>query len=390
MNIPKVAGYFAMWRREDSSTIANKVARLSPIVRRSLLWVGLPTMIAALYFGFVAVDMYESESKYTIQGTDMGTGSALDSLFGALSISTGTTEHDARSVQEYILSRDVLRRLDRQERFIEHHQSTSIDWVSRIPADATFEEAFEYFLKRVDVRYDNQSGVTTLSVLAGSAADAQRFAHAILRYAEEMVNELSERARLDRMEFARKEVVVGEERLAKARQAILELQRMGEEINPAESASAIFNIRTELEAELAKARAELRQLESFMKPEAHPVQSLRQKIVSLEEQIQNENLKLVDPKSQSLSASIARFEPLLLEKEFAEKAYESALTSLELARVEAAQQHRYLATIVAPSAPDEATHPRRLMDTLAVFALALAVFGILSLLIAAVREHASL
>ena len=30
------------------------------------------------------------------------------------------------------------------------------------------------------------------------------------------------------------------------------------------------------------------------------------------------------------------------------------------------------------------------MDTLAVFALALAVFGILSLLIAAVREHASL
>jgi capsular polysaccharide transport system permease protein len=152
----------------------------------------------------------------------------------------------------------------------------------------------------------------------------------------------------------------------------------------------VFNIRTQLEGELAKTRAELRQLESFMKPESHQVQSLRQKIVSLEEQIQNENLKLVDPQSQSLSASIARFEPLVLEKEFAEKAYESALTSLELARVEAAQQHRYLATIVSPSVPDEPTHPERILGILTVFAVALAVFGIVSLFVAAVREHAKL
>lgn len=363
--------------------------RLSSLLRRLLLWVGLPTLAAVVYFGLLATDMYESESKYSIQGSDMRSG-ALDTLLGALPVGAGSNEYDARAVQEYILSRDVLQRLDGEEGFIAHHQDASVDWFARIPADATFEEAYEYYQGLVDVRYDSQAGVSTLTVLATTAADARRFALAILGYAEQMVNDLSERARLDRMDFALQEVAGGEQRLAKARHAILELQREGAELNPQESATAVFNIRTELEGELAKTRAELRQLESFMKPEAHQVQALRQKIVSLEEQVQNENLKLVDPQSQSLSASIARFEPLVLEKEFAEKAYASALTSLEVARVEAAQQHRYLATIVRPSSPDEPTHPERILGILTVFSVALAVFGIVTLFIAAVREHAKL
>ena len=227
-------------------------------------------------------------------------------------------------------------------------------------------------------------------VLLTGLEDARRFALAILRYAEETVNDISERARQDRMKFARSEVHAGEERLAKARQAILELQREGEEIDPTESATAVFNIRSQLDSELSKARAELRQLESFMQPDAHQVQVQKQKIASLEEQIRNENLKLVDGQSQSLSASIARFEPLVLEKEFAGKAYESALASLEVARTEAAQQHRYLAIIVQPSVPDEATHPKRILGVMTVLALAAVAFGVLSLLIAAAREHARL
>jgi capsular polysaccharide transport system permease protein len=368
----------------------NSIAGLSSFVVRLLVWVGLPTLFAVVYFGLIATDQYQSESKYTIQGSDMRSAGSLDSLLGALSTGGGVGEHDSRAVQEYILSRDVLRLLDTEEGFIRHHQDRSIDWIARIPEDATFEEAYEYYDGLVDVQYDSQAGVSTLLVKATSAEDARRFALAILRYAEEMVNELSERARLDRMEFARREVAAGETRLANARQAVLQLQREGEEINPVESATAVFNIRSQLEGELANARAELRQLESFMQPDAHQVQVLRQRIASLAEQIRNENLKLVDTQSQSLSASIARFEPFVLEKEFAEKAYESALASLEMARTEAAQQHRYLATIVTPSVPDEATHPRRLRGVVTVFALALVAFATVSLLIAAAREHARL
>lgn len=357
---------------------------------QALVWIGVPTLAGVLYFAVMATDLFESESKYTIQGADFRSAGAIDSLFGALGSGGAVSEHDARTVQEYIMSRDVLRRLDREEGFVAHFSDPALDLVRRIPSDATFEEAFEHYLAVVDVRYDTRSGVSTLRVKAATADDARRFSLAILRYAEQMVNDMSERARLDRMEFARREVIAGERRLADARYAILEIQREGAEIDPKESASAVMTIRTQLDAELSKARAELRQTESFMRPDSHQVQVLKQRIASLEEQIARENLKLVDPQSSSLSATIARFEPLVLEKEFAEKAYESALASLEVARTEAAQQHRYLTIVVSPSAPDQPTHPQRLLGMLAVFALSAVAFGIFSLLIAAAREHARL
>ena len=45
----------------------------------------------------------------------MRSAGSLDSLIGALSVSGGSNEYDARAVREYILSRDVLRRLDIEE-----------------------------------------------------------------------------------------------------------------------------------------------------------------------------------------------------------------------------------------------------------------------------------
>ena len=79
-----------------------------------------------------------------------------------------------------------------------------------------------------------------------------------------------------------------------------------------------------------------------------------------------------------------------IEKEFAQKAYESALTALELARSDAARQHRYLATIANPIKPDEATYPRRIMGVFTVFVLSFLLMGIGTLVAAAVREHSRL
>ncbi len=356
------------------------------LLAKFLLWVGIPTLLGGIYLGFVATDLFQSESRYVIQTANGATSISLDSILGELP--GNGSDRDALAVRDYILSRDVLRRLDREHGFIAHFRNAEVDWFTRIGPDESFEDIYKYYLTKVGVQYDNQSGVSILTVKALSADKAAEFASAILRYGEEMVNRLSERARRDRMAFARKEVADSEARLARARNAILSLQSSGEEINPAESAAAVLAIRNELETELAKARAELGALKAFMQPDAHKVVFLKQKIESLREQIEKENRRLVDPSQQGLSAVIARFEPLLIEKEFAEKAYASALTSLELARTEAAQQHRYLAVIVTPSRPDESTHPKRLLGVVTVFFVSLAVFGIGSLLIAAVREHA--
>ena len=89
----------------------------------------------------------------------------------------------------------------------------------------------------------------------------------------------------------------------------------------------------------------------------------------------------------SLASKAAEYERLALEREFADKQLAGALASLELARNEAQRQQLYLETIAKPSLPDGPMYPRRLRGVLTTFVLGLVAWGILSMLLAGVREH---
>lgn len=364
-------------------------ARARRLAVRFGMFVGLPTLLAALYFGFVASDQFESISPFTVQSAEGHASFGLESLVGV--VPGAGNSRDALSVREYILSRDVLLRLDREHGLLTHFKDPNVDFWARLPEDATIEEAFEYYLDMVEVHYDTMSSVLTLRVKAFSADKAQEFAQAILAYSEEMVNDLAERARIDSVAFAERQVMKAEQRLTKAREALLELQGEGAELNPEQSATATLTIRSELQGELAKARTELSQARAFMRGDAPKVIALTQKVNSLVRQIDRQNKSLLEPKDgESMPATLAKFEKTMLEKEFAQATYATALGALEVAHAEAGRQHRYLATIAQPSLPDESTYPRRIYGTVTVFAIALALFAMLSLLIAAVREHARL
>lgn len=354
---------------------------------RFFSFVGIPVLLAALYFVFFASDQFESVSPFTVQSAEGQGAMGLESLIGV--VPGAGSSRDAYSVREYILSRDVLRKLDTDHQWIAHYQSNEADWLSRLPADATFEEAFEYYQDKVAVHYDSMSGVLTLQVRAFSSTAAQAFAQAILGYSEVMVNDLADRARKDSVSFAKQQVQQAETRLGRARRTVLELQGEGAELNPEQSAAAALTIRSELEGELARARAELSQARAFMRRDAPKVIALAQRVQSLQQQIKRQSRRLIDPEAgKGMHTALAKFESAFLEKEFSQAAYASALKALELALAEAGRQHRYLATIAAPSLPDEATYPRRAYGVLTVFAVALAAFAVGSLLVAAVREHA--
>ena len=83
----------------------------------------------------------------------------------------------------------------------------------------------------------------------------------------------------------------------------------------------------------------------------------------------------------------AEYQRLALESAFAEKQLASVLASLEEARNEAQRQLLYLETIAKPSLPDEAVYPKRFRGVINTFVLGLVAWGILSMLIAGVKEH---
>jgi len=354
-------------------------------------FVVVPTLLSGIYYGAFASDQFESYAQFTVQSSDSRPALGVEGILVGLATGTSGAAHDALAIRDYVLSRDMLMRLDREHAFIAHFKDSQRDFVSRLRHDASFEESFDYFGHKVYADYDQVSGSVTLRVRAFSADKARELAQSVLSYSEEMVNKLSERERRDRTAYAEGDVKRAETRLVEARKAVVALQQKHGDISPLETASAAMEIRTALEGELAKARAELMQLKSFMKEDAPQVLAANEKVKSLSAQVAGESRRLVDPnQSKGLNASLADFDAAMVEKEFAQKAYESALANLELARADAARQHRYIAIIASPSKPDESTYPHRLRSVLTAFVLSFLLLGVGSLLTAAVREHARL
>lgn len=356
---------------------------------RLTLFVALPTLLAAIYYGLIASPQFESHAVFTVQSSEMRPSLGVEGLLAGMV--SGGGGHDALAVRDYVLSRDMLARLDKEHGCIAHYKNPSEDLLSRLRESASFEDAYEYFGHKVSADYEQSTGSISLRVRAFSSDKAVELSRTILAYSEEMVNKLSERERLDSTKYAESDVKKAEERLGRAREKIVELQQKHADFNPLQTAAAAMEVRTHLEGELAKARAELMQLKSFMKADAPQVLAAEEKVKSLSAQVSDESRRLVDPtKVKGLSASFAAFEAAMVEKEFSQKAYESALASLELARSNADRQHRYLAIIASPSRPDASTYPRRLRSVVSAFFLSFLLLGVVSLLGAAVREHARL
>ena len=78
---------------------------------------------------------------------------------------------------------------------------------------------------------------------------------------------------------------------------------------------------------------------------------------------------------------------LMLDKLFVEKQLAAALSALESARGDALRTPFYLERVVLPNLPDYAVEPRRIRSILLTLVLGLIAWGVLSLLVASVKEH---
>ncbi len=84
---------------------------------------------------------------------------------------------------------------------------------------------------------------------------------------------------------------------------------------------------------------------------------------------------------------MARYEELRFDVEFAHERYRLALMALERAQIDASRKVKSLVVVSRPNLPQEPTYPDAsyILATLAAFLLM--GFGIVSVIIAAIREH---
>ena len=229
------------------------------------------------------------------------------------------------------------------------------------------------------------SSISTLTVRAFSAEDAFRINQQLLEMSEVLLNDLNERGRQDMIRFANEEARNSEEKAKAAALALSIYRNEKGVIDPVQQSSIQLQQIAKLQDELIATQAQLTQLQTFTKNNSQ-IPSLRQRVRNLRRQIETETNRVAGG-DRSLANKAAEYQRLALDREFADQQLGSALASLEQARNEAQRKQLYLERIVQPSNPDMAMEPRRIRGVCTTIVLGLIVWGILTMLLAGVREH---
>jgi capsular polysaccharide transport system permease protein len=362
--------------------------RLSPLRLSALVAIALPTLFAALYYGLIASDQYAVEVRFAVRG---GSGQASTDVLGLVTgvPSAGSIVTDAYIVMDFIHSREILDKIEGRTDMRAIYARG--DFLASFDPSETVERLLVYWKRMVSVHFDTTSQVIAVEVRAFRAEDARLLASLIVELSEDLTNQLSARARQDAVRFAEQEVKRTEDRLRANRLALQTFRETRQELDPTKTAEAQLSLLGKLEEELSSAKTKRAGLRQFMEDSAPSIRVLDSRIKAMEAQVAEERAKIgrsaVETGPSSLTVRMADYEELTVEREFAEKVYVSALASLERARLDAAQQQRYLATFVPPSLPQEALYPERILNVFLVLGAAAVLWALGVLIVYGIRDH---
>ena len=369
--------------------IARRQRRSSLLLAaRLLFFVLLPTLIAGYYYYAVATPMYATKSAFVIQQAEASSAGALGGLFSGTGIATS---QDSITVQSYLQSREAMLRLDKEYGFKTHFSQPSIDPIQRLPADATNEDAYKLYQRNVKISYDPTEGVIRMDVIAADPQVSATFARALVSYAEEQVDQLTQRLRRDQMQGAREAYTEAEAKLQEAQLRVVRLQEQYNVLSSEVEVGLLTSQISALQAQLMKERLALQELESNAQPNQARIAPLKGRIQSLTTEIKDLRGQLTEGRNGDLSLARIQGELQVAQSEVETRTLmlTQALQQLESARVEANRQVRYLSLGVSPVAPDAPSYPRAFENT----ALALLIFGgiylMLSMTAAILREQIS-
>ena len=385
----------------EPANIINHPAALGPVPRMArtpwggilgfIAFVLLPVAAAAWYLFWIAADRYASRTAFSIRSNEVA--APVEFLGAITQLGGSSAATDGQILYEYIHSQPMLERarhaVDLEAVWNRHPE----DWICALGRDHPVEDVLWHWQRMVDVYLDSASGIVTVEARAFAPEDAQAIAREILTAGGDLVNRISEQARTDAVRHAADELDAAEDRLRSIRRRLRSFRDLEQEVDPTLNVQAALELVATLEEEQARAQVRLGSLIDVLDPDAPRLRAMKREIEVLDERIAQERARIGTgtrdrtTDARPLSDVVGDFEELVVDREFAEQAYTLALTTHEQAQAEARRQSRYLAVHIPPTLSEEAEYPDRPVLLIATAALCLAVWAILMLVVANIRER---
>ena len=372
-----------------SSMVASSKAVLKPFRGKTYtFWfVFLLCMLAAVYWGIIASDRYISESHIVIQQTQMPATQTMD-LSSILGGTPAPNRADQMLLRDYLLSIDMLEKLDKKLSLREHYSDRRRDPISRMwDKDLSTEWFYWYYLLRATVEFDEYAGVLVIRAQAFTPEQAHAITSLLVEEGERYMNDMAHRLAQQQVAFIEKQVEQVYERVMRARMAVVAYQNERNLVSPEGTAEYFSGIVNTLEGQLASLDTQRNAALGYLNPESPTVTDFDLQIAAVKKQISKEQARLTSSNRRTLNRSVEEFQRLKLNAEFAQEVYKTALASLEQARVDAGRTIKMVSVIQSPTHPQYPLAPRRIYNTVVFVLVTLVIFGIASLMRAIVRDH---
>lgn len=364
------------------------------------LLIGLPMLLAALYFLWMSQNRYVSTAVLTVRSASHE-APAFSGLATLVSGTASASLEDARYLREYLHSLGLMRQLDARLQLRSHFESAQSDLLMRLWPGTSQEEMLAYWRKRVEVSLDDTSGLLTLRVQGFDPAYAQRVNQALLTESEQFINQISHRIATEQLAFARTELTRAADQLARDQQALVAFQSRHQMLDPLAEVQATGARSAELRSRLSRLEADLNAKQAFLNDDAPDVVTLKAEVSALRQQLARETSQATattPPRKPdtgragqgaagTLNKLAVDFQGLKTRAALSDSAHQSALASVEATRVEASRKLKSLVVIEPPTRPETAEYPRHLYNLATLLMACLMVYTITRLTQATVQEH---
>lgn len=357
------------------------------ILASAVLIVVIPNIVSVFYFTRIAVDQYQSETRFTVRSSTPALGK--DQLTKVTGLPSAQIAQDTQIVTNFIASKDMVAALQSKVNFQKLYGNPDIDPLARLRQDASTEKLLDYWEDMVSIKTDANSGIVTVKVRAFSAADSQKVLQEVVAASEVVVNDVNNRIWRDVITTAQTNLDNAKNQLQKTREQ-LQLARNQTGVLSVAGSSAIFtNLITAVQTDRINLQQRYDALLGNVSPTAPQMRVLKREIESKQKQLDDLNRQVAGQgkSEQNLADVSVDMSQRELEQTLAEQQFAASMKTLEQVQFVSKQQLLYLDTFLAPNLPDEAKYPKRGLWIGGVLAATILIWGAVVGLLTALRNR---
>lgn len=167
----------AGWSATDADSVRRaslvikerRVQQAKQSLRRLFLYIALPLLVIMLMSWLLTSRFYSADATFIVQ-----TDASQDNFSGTAFFGAGNEMSEGFQVREFILSKEMMERMEKELGFLSYFAQDDIALFSRYHAPLGInDDPYRYYLSKVSVAVDIQQGMLRLNVKARSAKQAE-------------------------------------------------------------------------------------------------------------------------------------------------------------------------------------------------------------------------